>query len=399
MELKSEDLSNIDVIVVGAGFSGAVMAERLASQLNKKVLVVDQREHVAGNCFDKLDTNGVRIHQYGPHLFHTRHQEVWDYLSQFTKWHPYEHKVLADINGKLAPVPFNLNSLYAFFPPEKAKVLEKKLVHKYGSGAKVPILELKKTDDLQLQELATFIYDKLFVNYTCKQWGCKPENISAEVTNRVPVVLSYDDRYFHDQYQAIPDQGYSHLIENMLSHHNVTVRLNVNAKSLLKLDMARHLILVNNNVYQGIVVYSGMLDSLFNYQLGELPYRSIQFKFEQHTVDYYQSATTINYPNTEDYTRITEFKHIHEQHLSGTTIVKEFPQDYDKSNPKCNIPYYPIFNDENGAIHLKYMALSENFSQLIVLGRLAEYKYFNMDDAVNNALSMFKSYKEGKENR
>ncbi len=199
MELNAESLNNIDVIVVGAGFSGAVMAERFANLLDKKVLVLEQRDHIAGNCYDKLDTNAVRIHQYGPHLFHTNHDRVWEYLSQFTKWYSYEHKVLSSVDGELSPLPFNLNTLHALFPGTKARHLEKKLILKYGKGAKIPILELRKTEDIELQELASFIYDKFFVNYTCKQWGCEPSQIDPAVTARVPVVLSYDDRYFHDK--------------------------------------------------------------------------------------------------------------------------------------------------------------------------------------------------------
>ena len=393
---------NYDVIVIGAGFSGAVMAERFASQLNKKVLVLEQRGHVAGNCFDKLDTNGVRIHQYGPHLFHTRHQCVWDYLSQFTRWHPYEHKVLADIDGKLAPVPFNLNSLYAFFSQQEAMSLEKKLVEKYGLDTKVPILELKKTGDAQLQMLATFIYDKLFVNYTSKQWGCKPEDISAEVTNRVPVVLSYDDRYFQDEYQAMPEKGYTALIEKILSHSNITTQLNTNAKNIIKLDNSKKEVLVNDKTYKGLVVYTGMLDALFDYCDGELPYRSIQFKFEQYSVNYYQSATTVNYPNDFNYTRITEFKYLQpncEINMIGTTIVKEFPLDYCRHSIISEIPYYPILNKKNKDKHIEYKELIDKFNNILIIGRLAEYKYLNMDDCVLHALNFYEKFTGIKNNK
>lgn len=384
-----------DAIVVGAGFSGAVIAERLASQLNKRVLVLEQRDHIAGNCFDKLDSNGIRIHQYGPHLFHTRHEQVWNYLSLFTEWQHYEHKVLASVDGKLAPVPFNLNSIEAFYSAVESKKLIAKLLSSYGEGASVPILELKKTDDADLQQLANFIYEKIFVNYTAKQWGCPPNEIDPAVTARVPVVLSRDDRYFHDKHQAVPINGYAAMINNMLSHKNITIKLNTNAKEFLSLDLSSKKIFIDGEVYSGNVFYTGMLDELFDYCQGELPYRSIKFQFEQHQCNYFQSATTINYPNDKDYTRITEFKHIHPNSDSlSTTIVKEFPQNYDKNNVDCNVPYYPIFNKENKTSHTKYLTIAEDFKHLIVLGRLAEYKYFNMDDAVSNAFQVFELYKK-----
>lgn len=381
-----------DVIVVGAGLSGAVIAERLASQLNKKVLVLEQRDHIAGNCFDKLDSNGIRIHQYGPHLFHTKHKVVWDYLSLFTKWHPYEHKVLAKVDDKHAPVPFNLNSINAFYNKEVALSLEKKLIAEYGIGANVPILELRKTDDPDLQQLASFIYDNIFVNYTAKQWGCDPENIDPAVTARVPIVVSRDDRYFHDKYQAVPVDGYSAMVKNMLSHNNITVELNVNLKEVLTVEPSQQSLLISGVEYAGEVFYTGMLDELLNYSMGELPYRSIKFQFEQHEAEYFQRATTINFPNDQDYTRITEFKHIHPCLTRNTTIVKEFPQNYDKNNNCCNVPYYPIFNKKNKAIHQNYLSRLKQVKGLTVLGRLAEYKYFNMDDAVFNALDVFEKF-------
>ena len=382
-------LNEYDVIVVGAGFSGAVMAERFASQKNLKVVVLEQRPHVAGNCYDKLDTNGVLIHQYGPHLFHTRHDDVWNYLSQFTDWHPYEHKVQAYIDGKLAPVPFNLNSLHAFYPEKEAAALEKKLIERYGKGAKIPILELRAAAEPELQGLAAFIYDKLFVNYTCKQWGCKPEDIAPSVTARVPVVLNRDDRYFYDKYQAIPKQGYSKLVENILSHKNIEIKTNIDAKDHIQLDIQQQSVSVDGRSFNGFLVFTGMLDQLLDYSKGELPYRSLQFRFERYEQEYFQASTTVNYPNDEAFTRITEFKHILSQKLPGTTIVKEYPQDYDRNNPTCDIPYYPIFTEKNQSSYQAYFEEVSKFKNVLALGRLAEYKYFNMDDAIKNALDKF----------
>lgn len=375
-------------IIVGAGISGAVMAERMASQMGWQVLVLEQRDHIAGNCYDKLDSNGIRIHQYGPHLFHTQKKEVWDYLSQFTEWIPYEHKVLACVEGKLIPLPFNLNSLYRIYPVELAQQLEIKLFDRFGAGNKVSILELKKTDDSQLQELAEWIYLNIFVNYTKRQWGITAEEISPEVLARVPVVISRDERYFHDAYQAIPKQGYTTLIKNILNHPKIKVSLQTNALDRIKLQNG--IIEFDGEVFKGKLIYTGMLDQLFNYQFGALPYRSLRFEFEQHPIPYFQTATTVNHPNEATFTRITEFKHITGEKNDSTSIVTEYPQDYNKDDKEKNIPYYPVFTPENQKRFNEYKKLASQYTQLVPLGRLAEYQYFNMDDAVINSLEFFK---------
>jgi UDP-galactopyranose mutase len=384
-------MTQYDVIVVGAGFSGAVMAERFASQQNKKVLVIEQRSHIAGNCYDYADKSGITVHHYGPHLFHTNKQEVWDYLSQFTEWTPYEHKVLGSIDGELVPIPFNLNTLYQLYPETEANEIETLLVEQYGVGGKVPILELRKSQFATLQQLAELVYQKFFVNYTTKQWGCSPEDISPEVTARVPIVISRDDHYFHDKYQAIPSQGYTQLISNILEHDNIEIRLNTDATSLLRLNIDTKTIVFEEKRFKGKLVFTGMLDQLFEYAEGELPYRSLQFDFQTLDIEEFQPNTTVNYPNEHAYTRITEFKHILQQQSDKTVIVKEYPQDYDRHDPQKNVPYYPIFNDENQQRFDAYKKRLEGFENIISAGRLADYKYYNMDDAVGNVLSYFES--------
>ncbi|WP_218310832.1 UDP-galactopyranose mutase [Alteromonas antoniana] len=378
-----------DVIVVGAGFSGAVMAERFASVANKHVLVLEQRSHIGGNCYDFKNEHGIVVHQYGPHLFHTSKEQVWQYLSQFTEWHRYEHEVLSRVDGNLVPLPFNLNTLDALYPAEEAKRIASLLVNEYGRDAKVPILKLKQSEHDTLRALGQLVYDKFFVNYTVKQWGCKPEDISPEVTARVPVVISRDNRYFHDHYQAIPSQGYTPMFEAMLSHQNIEVELNCNAVARLRLDAGSGAIYFDGERFDGKIIFTGMLDALFDYVAGELPYRSLKFKYETLPVEYYQPATTVNYPNEEAFTRITEFKHILPVTSAHTTIVKEYPQDFDRLDPEKNVPYYPVFTDQNQASHQRYQHQCNQFANLHVLGRLADYKYYNMDDAVANALAMF----------
>ena len=378
-----------DVIVVGAGFSGAVIAERCAAVAQKRVLMLEQREHVGGNCYDYKNEDGILIHHYGPHLFHTNKKKVWEYLSQFTDWHPYEHKVLTRVDEQLVPLPFNLNTLGKLYEKDEAEAIECLLKDQYGYGAKVPILELKRSSLHELRALGQLVYDKFFVNYTVKQWGCKPEDISPEVTARVPVVISRDDRYFHDEYQAIPVHGYTFLFERMLSHSKITINLNCDATRRISLDQQSGQIYFDGEIFEGLLVFTGMLDALFDYVHGELPYRSLQFVYERHQTEFYQPATTVNYPNEELYTRITEFKNIIPVVSDYTVIFKVYPQDFDRQDPLKNVPYYPIFNAENMAAHGVYKRLAQRFSNLVVLGRLADYQYYNMDDAVNNALSCF----------
>ena len=378
-----------DTIIIGAGFAGAVLAERLATQKNQRVLVIDKRQHIGGNCFDCFDEHGVLIHQYGPHLFHTDNKSVFDYLSQFTEWRPYQHEVLAFIDGQKVPVPFNLNSLHSLLPKSLADSLELKLIERFGYGVKVPILELRTIDDKELKFLADFIYEKIFVNYTAKQWGKKPEDISAEVTGRVPVHISRDNRYFQDKYQAIPAHGYTKIFQNMLDQPNISLLLNTDFKDVFKVDLESGKMQFMNSEFTGQLIFTGLIDELLEHRFGELPYRSLAFKFENLPTEQFQEKTTINYPNDYDFTRITEFKHISQQTISGTTIVKEFPQNFERDNPDKNIPYYPIFTDENKQKLDRYLSFAEQFDNITLVGRLAENRYYDMDDIVARALQVF----------
>ncbi len=378
---------NYQAIVIGAGLSGAVMAERMASQLGWKVLVLEQRDHIAGNCFDEYDEHGVLIHRYGPHLFHTDNKAVWDYLSQFTEWQPYEHRVLSRIDGQLVPIPFNLTSIERCFEPDTAAAMIAALRERFGDGARVPILELRKESDPLLGELADFIYRKAFVNYTSKQWGVPPEQISPEVTARVPVVVSRDDRYFTDAYQAVPKDGYAAMVSRMLAQPGIELQLGVVMDERVVLDWEGKRILLDGEPFSGPLIYTGMLDALLPGQHGTLPYRSLRFVHEHLAQACFQPVTTVNYPNEEAFTRITEFKHLTGQQTNGTSIVREYPCAFE---PGTGLePYYPIFTDQARASYERCRAAMQGFPQLVTLGRLAEYRYFDMDDAISNALKKF----------
>lgn len=375
----------IEYVIIGAGLAGVVMAERIATQLNKKVIIIEKRNHIGGNCFDFKDENNILIHKYGPHLFHTNNKEVIDYLSQFTQWDIYNHEVLAYIDGIKVPIPFNINTLYEVFPQSKAKALEDKLLQTYAYNSKIPILELKKSTDKDLQFLADFVYEKIFVNYTAKQWGMKPEDMDGAVTARVPIFVGRDNRYFNDSYQSLPKNGYTNMIQNMLNHKNIKLMLNTDFKEVCYLKDEDFYLF--GSKFQGQVIYTGQIDELFDYKFGDLPYRSVEMKFETAEKEFYQEKATVNYPNDYDFTRITEFKHIHPTTSSKTTILKEYPLEYIKNK---NTPYYPIFTSENQFRYNLYLQYASKFNNLILLGRLAEYKYYDMDDIVERALEVFK---------
>lgn len=375
-----------DVVIIGAGFAGAVLAERLASQQNKKVLLVDKRQHVGGNCYDCKDDNGIIIHKYGPHLFHSNLRHVWDYLSQFTEWDIYQHKVLACIDGKPVPIPFNLNTLYEVFPDSMARRMEEKLLDEYEYNSKVPILKLKQSTDKDLQFLADFVYEKIFLHYTMKQWGMKPEEIDGAVTARVPIFIGRDNRYFNDEYQGVPKKGYTDIFNNMLNHPNIKLMLNTSAKEILELTDGK--IKLMGMPFDGKVIYTGLLDDLFDYKFGELPYRSVDMHFESIPKKDYQDAATVNYPNNYEFTRITEFKKVHYADVPNTTILKEYPQPYKRGE---NTPYYPIFTEKNQEMYAKYAEEAKKYNQLILVGRLAEYRYYDIDDMVERALQIYEN--------
>ena len=378
-----------DILVVGAGYAGAVAA-RVLAEAGKRVLVLERRPHIGGNAYDCLDQAGVLIHQYGPHIFHTNDKRVFEFLSRFTRWRDYQHRVIANIpdekGGRMTyPVPFNLTSLETAFGGAEGKRLGDKLIAAYGAEKKVTILELRQNPDPEIAALADYVYEHVFVHYTMKQWGQTPEEIDPNTTARVPVFLSRDDRYFQDACQGMPLEGYTPMFEKMLDHPNITVELGVDA--LARLDLSGDVLRVDGAPFAGQVIYTGQADELFSFRFGPLPYRTLDFRFETLERDDFQGYGTVNYTVDEDYTRITEFKHLTGQALPGvTTIVKEYSRAYTGKNGE--IPYYAIINPENNALYARYKAEADRFPNLHLLGRLAEYKYYNMDVITGKALDL-----------
>lgn len=379
-----------DSIVVGAGFSGAVAARELA-EAGKSVLVIDKRTQIGGNMYDSEDSNGVLVHWYGPHIFHTSSKEVFDYLKRFSDWQPYEHRVLGRIDGKHVPIPFNFRSLDLLFPAEQAELIKNKLTEQFPNQQKVSVLDLMNAKDETVKKFGEFVFEKVFLHYTAKQWGTPPEQVDRSVINRVPVVLGYDDRYFQDTYQFMPANGFTPIFESLLDHPAITVRLNCEAGTVLTLDQTQGKIFFEQAAFDGPVVFTGAIDQLFGYAYGQLPYRSLNLVFEQKPVTDFQPAAVVNYPNEEAFTRITEFKKLGGRQVEdSTTILKEYPMQYDPKAEKGNIPYYVISSPENLRKYQRYAELGNTFSNLYLCGRLAEYKYYNMDAAILQALRVSK---------
>jgi UDP-galactopyranose mutase len=368
-----------DFLIIGAGFAGSVIAERVASQLNASVIIVDKRMHIGGNAFDYRNEDGVLIHKYGPHIFHSATRKPVDYLSKFTDWNTYFHHTLGVVEGNLIPIPFNFNSLYKSFPKQFAKQLEQKLIASFGYGIKIPILKLKEHNDEEVRFLAEYIYKNIFLNYTKKQWDLTPEELDPSVTSRVPILLSRDNRYFQDNYQVLPKDGYTKIFERQLAHPNVKIFLNTTFKD------------IKDEIKYKYLIYTGAIDEFFDYQFGKLPYRSLRFDFQRLETQNYQPVAVVNYPNNNEYTRITEFKKFMNYAARNplTTIAIEYPEPFEETK---NERYYPIPQNQNIELYNKYFELTKEINNNIFLvGRLAEYKYYNMNEVVASALMLFEN--------
>jgi len=358
-----------DYLIIGAGFAGSVLAERLASQLDASILIVDKRNHIGGNAYDCYDDAGILVHKYGPHIFHTNSERVFEYLSRFTEWRPYEHRVLASVDGQLVSMPINANTLNKLYGMN----LSCQEVEQFLATIAEPC-EIRSSRDVVVNRVGKDLYEKFFRNYTRKQWGIDPSDLDASVTARVPVRTSRDDRYFTDQFQAMPRHGYTRMFERMLAHPNIRILLNTDYRDIVEEVKYRELI------------FTGPIDEFFHYRYGKLPYRSLHFDHQTHDRPLYQPAPVVNYPNEHAYTRITEFKYLTGQEHPKTSVVFEYPRSEGD-------PYYPVPRKENAELYQSYKELADSLDHVHFTGRLATYKYYNMDQVVAQSLSLFEKLK------
>ena len=357
-----------DYLIVGAGFAGAVAAERMARGFGKKVLVIDRREHIGGNAYDHQNEDGILIHRYGPHIFHTNAEQVFQYLSQFTTWRNYEHRVLASVDGKLVPVPINLDTVNILYD---LNLTTEKEVEEFFAARAEPRSAIRTSEDVVVSKVGRDLYEKLFRNYTRKQWGKDPSELDSLVTARIPVRTNRDDRYFTDRFQAMPKHGYTKMFENMLDHTNIQMELGCDYRDVVK------------KVKYKEIIYTGPVDEYFDFRFGELPYRSLRFQHETVAQEYLQPVAVVNYPNDHSYTRVTEFKHLTGQSHRHTSVVYEYPANEGD-------PYYPVPTPENAALYKRYAELADATKRVHFVGRLATYRYYNMDQVVAQSLTLCK---------
>ena len=360
-------------LVVGAGFTGASAARYLAETTGEKIIVIDRRDHVAGNAYDEL-VSGIRLHRYGPHIFHTNSEQVWNFLSRFTRWRPYEHRVRAMIDGRAVPLPFNLNSIRMCFPAAQAERLITRLIAEYGARTRVPVLKLVQSPDPEISELGRFVHDNVFLNYTTKLWGVPPDELQSSVTARVPIYLGDDDRYFHDKYQAMPADGFAALFDSMLDHPDIEVALNTDFHDIAPSDRPRR------------ILYTGAIDAFFDWRFGELEYRSLRFEHETLDVPFFQPVGTVNYPAEPELIRITESKHITGGNAPNTVITREYPAPYVAGATDALYPMLRRGPDK--AVPLYQAEAARLQGSVWFGGRLADYQYYNMDQACARGLTL-----------
>ena len=372
-----------DCLIVGCGFAGSVIARFLAEQCGKKVLILERRDHIAGNMYDFTDENGIRVQKYGPHTFHTNQKELYDYIRKYSEWEDYKLICMSQMDGKFTPSPFNFQTIDDFYSPEQASELKKHIKEYYKDASQVTIVEMLKCPDPVIQKYAHFLYDGDFSLYTAKQWGISPFEIDPSIFKRVPVLFSYKIGYFDDTYQVMPTNGFTEFFQNILNHPNIEIRLNTDAKPFL--NFQNNEILVDGKPVP--VVYTGALDELVDFRFGPLPYRSLRFDYQTKQTASFQPAPVIAYPQAQGYTRITEYTKLPVQDAGGvTTIAVEYSLPY-KPGVQSE-PYYPILTAENIGRYQQYLREAKKIHNLFLCGRLADYQYYNMDQVLDRSLKM-----------
>lgn len=385
-----------EIIVVGSGFSGSILARKIADECNRKVRVIEKRNHIAGNMYDEYDENGILIQKYGPHFLNTNKYFIIEYLEQYGELFPHETKLLSFIDNKYIRLPFNFKTVQQLVGPKEAENLLKKMRNEYAGRDRVPIIELIDSKDDDIKKYANLLFEKAYKTYIAKQWGVDPKNIDKYVLERVPMAMNYDERYLNKDFQYLPKKGFTKLIENILNHPNITVELNTDALNHISFDEKNKVITYDKNEVE-LLVYTGAIDELFNEKYGRLPYRSLDIKYTYKNQKSILPSEIVSYPQADGYTRSTEYKKITfdvDDDMPISMIATEYPLQYNPNAKIGNTPYYPIVAEENFKIYNKYKKESEKYGNIVLCGRLAEYKYYNMDICIEHALEKFQEIKD-----
>lgn len=378
----------MEALVIGCGLTGSVIARFLAEKLNKKVVIWDRRNHVGGNMYDYYDEHGILVHKYGPHTFHTKKKYLYDYMCQFAEWKEYKLTCMAQINGKFTPTPFNFQTIDDFYDKKEADDLKKRIRNEFGNKATATVVEVLNCNDKKIQEYAQFLFDNDYSLYTAKQWGISANEVDPSILKRVPLRFSYDIGYFDDEYQVMPATTFTDFFKSLLNHKNIEIKLGIEALEHLNVDLQNNKVFIDGEYKDIPIIYTGALDELFDNCYGKLPYRSLRFEWKYEDIDSKQDAPVVAYPQAEGFTRITEYKKLPVQDVKGTTYAVEYPLSYNE-NVKME-PYYPVLTEKSQRIYSKYLEKASNIKNLFLAGRLADFKYYNMDQALERALNVCK---------
>lgn len=382
----------MDILIIGAGLTGAVIARELAEKHNKSVVIWERREHIAGNMYDYKDEHNILVQKYGPHTFHTKEKYLYDYMCKYGEWQPYKLKCMAVIDGIATPSPFNYKTIDDFYSPEEAQELKTRIEKEYRDRKTATVLEVLNAKDEKIRQYGEFLYEKDYKLYTAKQWGIPADKIDKSILERVPLRFSYDEGYFDDEYEVMPKISFTNFFENILNHKNIKVILNKEALNHIKIEDNN--ILIDNKNLNIPVIYTGALDELFNLEYGRLPYRSLRFELKYEEKVSFQEAPVQAYPQAEKFTRITEYKKLPYQNVKGTTYAVEYPLHYENNDNEYMEPYYPVLTEDSKNLYAEYEEKAKNIKNLIYAGRLADFKYYNMDKALKRALEVYERIKE-----
>lgn len=378
----------MQALIVGCGLTGSVIARFLAEKLNKKVVIWDRRNHIGGNMYDYYDEHGILVHKYGPHTFHTKKEYLYDYMCQFAEWKEYKLTCMAQINGKFTPTPFNFQTIDDFYDKKEAADLKKRIRNEFGNKATATVVEVLNCNDEKIKKYAQFLFDNDYSLYTAKQWGISANEVDPSILKRVPLRFSYDIGYFDDEYQVMPATTFTDFFKSLLNHKNIEIKLSIEALEHLNVDLQNNKVFIDGEYKDIPIIYTGALDELFDNCYGKLPYRSLRFEWKYEDIDSKQDAPVVAYPQAEGFTRITEYKKLPVQDVKGTTYAVEYPLSYNE-NVKME-PYYPVLTEKSQRIYSKYLEKASNIKNLFLAGRLADFKYYNMDQALERALNICK---------